>query len=492
MGTFADHPHVDVLIVGAGLSGIGAACTVATQAPELTWTVVEARETSGGTWDLFRFPGIRSDSDMYTLGYRFRPWTNGKSIAAGADILAYLRETAAAYGVDERIEYRLRVLRADFDSGSARWTVTLEDTGTGERQVRTCGFLYLCTGYFRYDRGYTPNWPGRGEFTGTVVHPQAWPADLDVSGRTVVVIGSGSTAVTLIPALADAGAKVVMLQRSPSWVMSLPARDPLGNLLRRALPPARASAVIRWKNMRVAAALYQLCQRFPKTSGKLLRRGVRRRLPNGFDVDRHFTPVYGPWDQRLCLVPDGDFFRAVSSGRAEIVTDHIESFSADGLRLRSGAFVPADIVVTATGLELLAFGEITLTVDDVPVDVAGRVAYKGTMLDGVPNLAFAIGYTNGTWALKVDLATTYVTRLLNHMRSQGYDTVVPERPDDEQPTTPYIEMSSGYFERGRAQLPRQGARAPWRIHQHYPRDARLLRGPVAGPGLTFRSRPSPS
>ncbi|SDP45339.1 Predicted flavoprotein CzcO associated with the cation diffusion facilitator CzcD [Nakamurella panacisegetis] len=484
--------HVDVLIVGAGLSGIGAACTLQTHAPDRTWAVVEARGASGGTWDRFRFPGIRSDSDMYTLGYRFRPWVQGKSIAAGSDILSYLRETAAAYGVADRIEYHWRVLRADFNRASARWTVTVEHTETGRRQVRTCGFLYLCTGYFRYDHGYTPSWPGREDFTGCVVHPQDWPADLDVDGREVVVIGSGSTAVTLIPALVAAGAHVVMLQRSPSWVMVLPTRDPLGSLLLRILSPERASGVIRWKNMRVATALYQLCQRFPRTSGRLLRHGVRRRLPKGFDVDRHFRPTYDPWDQRLCLVPDGDFFAAISSGRAEIATDHVESFASDGLRLRSGRRLKADIVVTATGLELLTLGDIALSVDRDPVDVSERVVYKGTMLDGVPNLGFAIGYTNGTWALKVELATDYVTRLLNFMRDRGYDEVMPLRPIQALRTTPYIEMSSGYFERGRSRLPRQGDRPPWRIHQQYPKDARLLRGPIAGPELAFRVRSGPS
>ncbi len=397
--------HVDVLIVGAGLSGIGAACHLQTNATGTSYAIVEARAASGGTWDLFRYPGVRSDSDMFTLGYAFRPWTAKESIVGGGQILRYLRETAADYGVDRHIIYHCRVVQAEWSSSGARWTVTVEQTQSGERSQRTCGFLYLCSGYYRYDQGYTPPWPGLDDFAGQLVHPQQWPEDLDVTGRRVVVIGSGATAVTLVPALAATAAQVTMLQRSPSFFLSLPTRDPLDDLLRRALPERRAQAAIRWKNIRMSTAVYQLCRKYPARMRKLLREGAAKRLPAGYDVDTHFNPAYDPWDQRMCMVPDGDFFGAVRSGKADIVTDHIEAFTESGIQLRSGAHLEADVIVAATGLNLSPLGGIGLTVDREAVSVPEHVAYKGMMLEGVPNLAFAIGYTNASWTLKVDLVS---------------------------------------------------------------------------------------
>jgi monooxygenase len=482
-------PHVDVLIVGAGLSGIGAACHLQGEAPEVTYAIVEARATSGGTWDLFRYPGVRSDSDMYTLGYDFRPWHSPHAIAGGPEILRYLRETAETYGVDKQIEYHRRVVTADWSARDARWTVTVEDTTTGELSERTCGFLYLCSGYYRYDEGYTPTWPGRDEFRGTVVHPQFWPADLDVAGKRVVVIGSGATAVTLVPALAGTAAKVVQVQRSPSYVMALPARDPLAGPLRRLLPEHRVYATLRWKNVRLAGLFYRLFQRYPDRARAMLDRAARRQLPEGYDVDTHFRPAYNPWDQRLCLAPDGDFFRAIRSGRAEIVTDHIESFTPTGLRLRSGATLDADVIVTATGLNLLPLGGITLTLDGEAVKAPEHVAYKGMMLDGVPNMAFALGYTNASWTLKVDLVSSYVCRLLAGMKRDGHAVVTPRLPERPMPTRPFIEMTSGYFERSRDQLPLQGNRAPWRLRQHYVKDSTLFtRGPAGDRELEFQRR----
>jgi monooxygenase len=477
--------YVDVLIVGAGLSGIGAACHLRRDAPGTSYAILEARGTSGGTWDLFRFPGVRSDSDMYTLGYNFRPWTKPRSIAGGADILRYLRETATAYGVDSHISYHSRVLRADWSGQDARWTVTVEHAGTGERTQRTCGFLYLCSGYYRYDHGYEPDWPGRASFAGRVVHPQHWPGDLDVTGQRVVVIGSGATAVTLVPALAGRAAQVTMLQRSPSFVMALPSRDPVADLLRKVLPADRAYAAVRWKNARVATAVYQLFRRHPARARAMLRQGAVKRLPAGYDVDTHFNPAYDPWDQRLCLVPDGDFFAAIRSGRAAIVTDHIEAFTPSGLRLRSGTELQADVIVTATGLNLLPLGGIELAVDAEPVRVAQRVAYQAMMLEGVPNMAFAIGYTNASWTLKVDLVSGYVSRMLRFMTENGYATVTPRRPAQDMDTSPFIDMTSGYFERARGTLPLQGDRAPWRLRQHYFKDAALFRGPIAAKELEF-------
>jgi monooxygenase len=478
--------HVDVLIVGAGLSGIGAACRLQMLAPGASYAIVEARGASGGTWDLFRFPGVRSDSDMFTLGYPFRPWKRREAIAGGHTILRYLRETATAYGVDKQIRYHNRVLRADWSGEQARWTVTIENTDTGARNERTCGFLYLCSGYYRYDVGYTPTWPGQDDFAGTLVHPQHWPADLDVTGKRVVVIGSGATAVTMVPALAGSAAKVIMLQRSPSYVLSLPGKDPIADLLRKALNPDRAYAAIRWKNAWIATAIYGFCRRNPVRARAMLRKAALKRLPDGYDVDTHFKPAYEPWDQRMCLVPDGDFFAAITSGKAEVVTDHIDAFTASGIRLKSGHHLEADVIITATGLNLLPLGGIDLTVDGEPVIVPRRVAYKGMMLDGVPNMAFALGYTNASWTLKVDLVSSYVSRLLRFMSENGYAIVTPRLPGTHMATTPFVQMTSGYFERSRATLPVQGDRAPWRLRQHYFKDATLYRGRVDAPELDFQ------
>ena len=483
----APADHVDVLIVGAGLSGIGAACHLQSGAPTLSYAIVEARGSSGGTWDLFRFPGVRSDSDMFTLGYPFRPWTKTNAIAEGGEILRYVRETAAEYGVDKRITYHTRVVRAEWSSADARWRVTVENSESGARTIRTCGFLYLCSGYYRFDEGYTPTWPGQTDFTGPVVHPQHWPDDLDVAGKRVVVIGSGATAVTLVPALAATAAHVTMLQRSPSFVMSLPGRDPIAALLRKFLPEQRASAAVRWKNIRIATALYTIARKHPRRMRAMLRKAAIKRLPAGYDVDTHFKPTYEPWDQRLCLVPDGHLFAAISSGRADVVTDHIESFTANGIRLRSGTTIDADIIVTATGLNLNPLGGIDLSVDGHPMRISERVVYKGMMLDGVPNLAFALGYTNASWTLKVDLVAAYVTRLLSAMRVNNEVVVTPRLPADPMDTSPFIDMTSGYFERSRDSLPLQGDRAPWRLRQHYVKDSALFGDPTTDPELEFRS-----
>jgi cation diffusion facilitator CzcD-associated flavoprotein CzcO len=470
--------HVDVLIIGAGLSGIGAACHLQTQTPGTSYEIVEARGASGGTWDLFRYPGVRSDSDMFTLGYSFRPWLGTKSIADGEEILNYLRETAAEHRVDRHIRYHSRVLGAAWSSDDARWTVTVEQVESGERSIRTCSFLYLCSGYYRYDEGYTPQWPGVENFTGPVVHPQHWPDDLDVSGKNIVVIGSGATAATLVPALAESGAQVTMLQRSPSYMLPLPEQDPIATLLRRWLPENRAYAAVRWKNVRVGTAMYGFCRKHPARARAMLRKMAVKRLPADFDLDTHFRPTYEPWDQRMCVVPQGDLFRAIRSGRAEVVTDQIEEFTATGLRLRSGRELAADIVVTATGLNLLPLGGIALTVDGDEVRIPEHVAYKGMMLDGVPNLAFALGYTNASWTLKVDLVSSYLARLLSFMARGGYAVVTPRLPAEPMDTAPFIDMTSGYFERSRGSLPLQGDEAPWRLQQHYRKDSALFLGPI--------------
>ncbi|MEV6693834.1 NAD(P)/FAD-dependent oxidoreductase [Micromonospora sp. NPDC051196] len=477
--------HVDVLIVGAGLSGIGAACHLRRRCPDKTYAVLEARDSVGGTWDLFRYPGVRSDSDMFTLGYSFAPWRAPKAIADGATILDYLRRTADEHDVTRHIRLRHRVVRADWDSRQARWTVLVRRDDTAETITLTCGFLYSCTGYYRYDAGHTPHFAGQERFAGRIVHPQHWPADLDHRDRRVVVIGSGATAVTLVPALARQAAEVTMLQRSPTYLLALPARDALADALRRRMPAKLAYPLIRWKNVLLVTVNYQLSRRAPGLLRRLLRRGVARRLPAGYDVDRHFSPRYDPWDQRLCVDPDGDLFAALADGRAKVVTDTIDSFTARGIRLASGAELPADVVVTATGLDLLALGGMTLRVDGVDVDLAQTVAYKGTMLSGVPNFAMTLGYTNASWTLKADLVAEYVCRLLRHLDRTGTQVATPLAPPDDR-RAPLIGLTSGYVRRGVERLPRQGHRSPWRLHQNYLRDLLLLRfGRLTDPGVRF-------
>jgi monooxygenase len=477
--------HVDVLIIGAGLSGIGAASHLRRSLPRTRFLVLEAREVLGGTWDLFRYPGIRSDSDMFTLGYRFRPWTGPKSIADGADILRYLQETARDEGVADHIRYRRRVASLAWDSGAARWTAQVHRTDTDEVETITAGFVYGCTGYYRYDEGYTPDFPGTDRFQGRIVHPQHWPDDLDPAGQRFVVVGSGATAVTLVPSLAREAGHVTMLQRSPSYLTSLPDRDVLADALRRWLPADLAYRVVRWKNVLISSGFFRLSRRAPRLVRRLLRWRLERQLPAGFDIDTHFTPRYDPWDQRLCLVPDNDLFAAIRHGTASVVTDRIETFTEDGLRLASGRHIAADVVVTATGLNLLTMGGIEFTVDGEHVDPADTVAYRGMMLSGVPNFAFAIGYTNASWTLKADLVSAHVCRLLAHMQARGFDQVTPTRPDPSTPLRPLIDLTSGYVQRAVDQLPKQADRAPWRLHQSYLRDVQLFRGEVEDDGVVF-------
>jgi cation diffusion facilitator CzcD-associated flavoprotein CzcO len=419
---------------------------------------------------------------MFTLGYPFRPWLGPKAIADGDSILSYVRETAHEYRVDERIRYHRRVRNASWSSARTHWTVTVEhldEAGEVLETTRlTCNFLFGNTGYYRYDSGYRPAFEGIEDYTGRLVHPQAWPDDLDVTGRRVIVIGSGATAVTLVPALArqtgDDG-QVIMLQRSPSWIISLPQRDPFVELVRRRLPAKAAYRLIRWKNVLLTMLSYQLSRRRPELMKRLLRRGLERQLPAGYDLDTHFSPSYQPWDQRLCVIPDGDLFRAIRDGRASVVTDRIERFTEKGLRLASGTELEADVIVTATGLNLLMLGGVTLDLDGEPVRLSDHVGYKGIMLSGIPNLAVTLGYTNASWTLKGDLAAGWVCRLLNHMAAHGYRQVVPREPDPAEPTLPFISLKSGYVLRSLSEMPRQGLRSPWRLHQNYPRDVLLLR-----------------
>ena len=487
----APTEHLDVLVVGAGLSGIAVAHHLQAACPWATYAILEARDAIGGTWDLFRYPGLRSDSDMFTLGYSFRPWDDDTSIADGASILRYIRATAADEGIDRHIRFHHRIVSAAWSTEDARWLVTAERTDTGETVQLTCGFLFSCSGYYRYDHGYQPDFPGTERFGGTIVHPQFWPGDLDVSGKRVVVIGSGATAVTLIPSLAESAAHVTMLQRSPSYIMSLPAQDGLANLVRRTLPARVAGPLIRWYKALTTQAFYQLSQRRPGLVKRILRAGLERQLPPGFDVDTHFTPSYDPWDQRLCLVPDGDLFRAIRAGSASVVTDRIDTFTDTGLLLASGATLDADVVVTATGLELLFLGGIEVSVDGRPVDLSSTLAYKGMMLEGVPNLAMAVGYTNASWTLKCELTCRYVTRLLDHMRERGVRQCTPVNDDPTVTPRPLLSLTSGYVRRSQDRFPKQGSTFPWQVHQSYLRDYRALRLGAVEDGVMRFSNPAP-
>lgn len=485
--------HVEVLIVGAGLSGIGAGVHLQTRCPTKRYAILEARDSIGGTWDLFRYPGVRSDSDMFTLGYEFRPWTRPQAIADGPAILQYLRDTAREHGIDRHIRFQHRVRAASWSSAEARWTVEAE-VGPDRTPVRlTCNFLYLCSGYYSYESGYSPVFPGSERFRGRLLHPQQWPADLDYSGKRVVVIGSGATAVTLVPAMARQAAHVTMLQRSPTYILSQPAEDRIARLLQRVLPPRLAHRLIRSKNMLLSLAFYQFCRRAPRLAAQALRSNVARQLPGGYPVDLHFKPRYRPWDQRLCLVPDADLFRAIRRGRAAVVTGHIGTFTEHGIRLRSGEELPADIVVTATGLRMLPLGGLRLTVDGAPVELRRTLSYKGLMLSGVPNLAVCFGYTNMSWTLRADLASRYVCRLLRHMDRRGYDVCVPRNDDPTVTAQPLLGLTSGYIQRAIDAFPKQGSKAPWRVHQNYLLDMFSLRlSPLEDGRLLFSRAGEPT
>ena len=471
----AGPEHLDVLIVGAGLSGIGAAHHLGERSPGKSYAILEAREAIGGTWDLFRYPGIRSDSDMHTLGYRFRPWTAAKSIADGESILAYVRDTAREAGIDRRIRFGHRVMSAEWSTDDARWTVTAERAADGATVTLTADFMLMCSGYYRYDEGYTPEFPGIERFGGTVIHPQHWPEDADYAGKRVVVIGSGATAMTLVPALARDAAKVTMLQRSPTYVISMPGEDPVAAALRRFLPHRIVYPLVRWKNVLLQSLTYRLARKRPALVKRLVRKGVVDALPAGFDVDTHFKPKYDPWDQRLCLVPDADLFEVLADGSADIVTDRVAGFDEAGIELASGERLDADVVITATGLNLLFLGGMRVVIDGEELDPGAAMAYKGMMLSGVPNMIFTIGYTNASWTLKADLVAEYACRLINKMDAEGWAVAVPRLEDPTVTPEPLLDFTSGYVLRSIEHLPKQGSKEPWKLRQNYPVDLRSLR-----------------
>jgi len=467
--------HLDVLVVGAGISGISAAWHLQTRCPKKSFAIFEARESLGGTWDLFRYPGVRSDSDMFTLGFHFRPWRGAKSIADGPDILAYLRETAEAYGIDRRMRLRHRVLRAAWDSATSLWTVDYQAGDDPAPRRLTCGFLFSCAGYYDYAAGHRPAFPGEERFQGRIVHPQAWPDDLDYAGKQVVVIGSGATAVTLVPAMARTAGHVTMLQRSPTYVISRPSRDAQADRLRKRLPAKLAYGLTRWRNVLLQMYFFRIARRRPEAAKAAILKMAQAQLGPDYDVATHFTPRYNPWDQRLCLIPDADLFDALKLGTASVVTDHIESFTERGIQLKSGQHLDADIIVTATGLEVRLLGGVEITVDGRPARPSESFSYKTMMFSGLPNLAATFGYTNASWTLKADLTAAYVCRLLNYMDRHGYTECRPVNEAPDQEALPWLEFSSGYVTRARDRMPKQGREAPWRVNQNYALDLMALR-----------------
>ena len=480
--------HVDVVVVGAGISGVGAGYHLQTRCPDRSYVILEARAAMGGTWDLFRYPGVRSDSDMHTLGFSFHPWTQAKAIADGPSIRQYVHDTAHAYGIDQRIRFGTRVLGASWSTPDARWTV---ETMTADGpKTYTCDFLSMCSGYYAYDKGHTPTFAGSEDFAGTIVHPQHWPDDLDYANKRVVVIGSGATAVTLVPEMAKTAAHVVMLQRSPTYVVSRPAQDAFANRLRRLLPEKLAYGVTRWKNVLLGMFFYRMTRTRPERTKERLLGMVREQLGPDYDVETHFTPRYNPWDQRLCLVPDSDLFTAIREKRAEVVTNRIDRFVPEGVRVESGEVIRADVIVTATGLELSLMGGVPLTVDGRPVNLADRLQYKGMMFSDVPNMAFTFGYTNASWTLKADLVARYVCRLLNTMRKRGVRIATPHNDDLQMAAEPFVDFTSGYIQRVADRLPKQGAKRPWKLNQNYALDLMALRFGSLDDAMRFSNPPA--
>jgi monooxygenase len=482
--------HLDVLIVGAGLSGIDAAYHLQTSCPGKTYAIFEARDAVGGTWDLFRYPGVRSDSDMHTLGFPFRPWKGDHTIVDGASIRDYIRETSAHYGIDRNIRFGHRVVHAAWSTAQARWTINMRIEGAANLVQITCNFLYMCSGYYDYEGGFSPVFPGLSYFQGRLIHPQKWPENLDYAGKRIVVIGSGATAVTLVPALSQTAAHVTMLQRSPTYVVSRPAKDAQTIWMFRHLPYRVAAKFARWKNVLIAMTTFTIARRSPEKAKRMILHGVRQQLGPDYEVDRHFSPRYNPWDQRLCLVPDGDLFTALRSGRAEIVTDEIETLTETGIRLVSGAEIPADIIVSATGLVIRLMGGAEIDVDGVPVKASEKMLYKGAMFSDVPNLAFSFGYTNASWTLRCDLTARFVCRLLNYMDRKNVPICVPHLSDPSVVPEPLLAFSSGYVHRASGTLPRQGSKTPWRVHQNYILDlAAFAFGSVNDGTMAFHKKP---
>ena len=457
-------PYYDVIIVGAGISGIGAAYHLQEKCPGKTFTILEGRSTMGGTWDLFKYPGIRSDSDMYTLGFSFNPWIDDKAIADGPAILQYIHDTAAKFGIDKKIQYKHKVKDASWSDAQKCWTLTVSNDGI--EQTLQCGFLFMCSGYYNYEEGYLPEFPGYDDFKGKIVHPQFWDQNLDYKDKKVVIIGSGATAVTLVPEMAKMAEKVVMLQRTPTYVVTLPSKDKIALNLRKYLPEDTAYEVIRWKNILVSMGFYNAARTWPTQIKKLIQKGISLQLGKDYDM-RHFDPPYNPWDQRLCVVPDADLFQSIKNGKVEVVTDTIKTFTEKGILLNSGKELEADIIVTATGLKLQLLGGMTMHINGELAESSKGHVYRGMMISDVPNFALTVGYTNSSWTLKVDLSSHFVTRILNHMDKHGYKVCTPKFSGSELDSRPLLDFDAGYVKRAGSVLPKQGAKSPWKVYQNY-------------------------
>lgn len=483
--------HVDVLIIGAGLSGIGAAYHLKTKCPDKSYALLERRQAIGGTWDLFRYPGIRSDSDMYTLGYNFKPWTDPKIIADGHSIRDYIQQTARENGIDKKINFGRKVLSAAWSSDKAQWAVDVLNEATGENESWSASFVISCTGYYNYDAGYRPEFPGEKKFKGTVIHPQHWPENLDYSGKKVVVIGSGATAVTLVPAMTDKAAHVTMLQRSPTYVASVPQNDVISQAMRRFLPEMAVYRMGRTRNVGLQMAIYNLAKSKPKVVRRLLLQQVKAQVGADFDM-KHFTPTYNPWDERLCAVPNGDLFKVLRKGKASVVTDHIDTFTAKGIKLKSGEELEADIIITATGLDLQMLGGMALTVDGAPYEVSKAMNYKGVMFQDLPNFGMMFGYTNASWTLKSDISSEFLCRVIRHMDKNGLRQCMPHNSDPSVAQEDFVAMRSGYLQRALSKLPRQGNKAPWKVYMNYAMDLAVLRYKSVDDGVLSFSNPVPA
>ena len=486
----AKPEHIDVLIVGAGISGVGAGYHLKANSPGKSFAILEGRETMGGTWDLFKYPGIRSDSDMYTLGYSFRPWTDPKAIADGPSILKYVKDTAREHGIDKHIRFSHKVISADWSTPDALWHIKAERGPLKEPVNFTANFLFMCGGYYNYDEAFTPDFEGREDFKGEVIHPQFWPEDMDYSGKKVVVIGSGATAMTLVPSMTDKAAHVTMLQRTPTYVVSRPGTDAFANFMRKYLPSKLAYGITRWKNVLMGMYFYRMCMKQPaKVKDYLL--GMVREEMGDEEVKKHFTPTYNPWDQRVCLVPDSDLYGALKSGKASVVTDHIDRFTENGIKLKSGETLDADIIVTATGLKLQVWNGLDVSVDGKLMTASDTMAYKGFMYSGIPNMASSFGYTNASWTLKCDRTCEYVCRLLNHMDAKGLDQATPSFTEGDVEVEPWLDLKSGYVQRAMESFPKQGSKTPWKLHQNYAKDLVMLRfGSLHDDGMVFSKKPA--
>ena len=465
--------HKDIIIIGAGLSGIGAACNISRKHPEKSYIILESRKELGGTWSLFKYPGIRSDSDMYTFGYSFKTWDNPKSFAEAPSILKYLNEASNEFKIKNHIKFQKKAVSYNFNSSKKIWIIKTSDTKTNQEKIYTCKFIFSCSGYYNYDKGHTPKFKGQSEYIGDIIHPQRWPEKFNYTNKKIIVIGSGATAVTIVPKLASKASHVTMLQRSPSYIGNSPSKDKIGNIIKSLFPKKFAHSLIRFKNIFTQIILFKICKFFPKLVKEFIINSAKKQLGD-FPVDPHFRPNYKPWEQRFCVAPDGDFFKVIKDGKASIITDNIDCFIKNGILLKSGKIIKADTIITATGLNLLAFGGTKINIDNVPFNVSKSYVYKGVMLSNLPNFFIFIGYTNASWTLKIDLTNEYISRVLKYLENQNYAVIKAKVPKNNLGSIPLLNLNSNYIQRSANMFPKQGRKVPWRLHQNYILDYKLL------------------